>query len=207
MKTIDFDIYITVPKCTTRTRKSNVRSKDGSFSVIANPGSIEEQQKIIKLLRLAKTEGLSVQGDGSCYTRNKLRNRVSDIVITFGKSTRFDVDLIPRPSCTQKKAALDILDSYSKIKKAIVALAEEKEELLDNKRVPIERTYRELKNLVSKHKKEDKSSKTCSCSRRSQIEREVQRLFEEDYFECDDFIQIGRNIIPHNNWNEFTITL
>jgi hypothetical protein len=101
---------------------------DGTFVVVAS----EKNLYVAELVKLAQNIGLTVSGDLSAKTGKPLgdiTNIKKGSVITFGTSSRFDVNWVNDPEYARKKGfcpVYDIVEDWDTIKKAIVAFKENK---------------------------------------------------------------------------------
>jgi len=131
-KRIRFEEEIVLPRFTydeLYQRPKPLLNEKGQFFV-----SISEKTPYVKeLVRQAQNLGLTVSGDGTAQAGGKLgdiRNAEKGDQITFGTSSRFDVNWIARDQyfCQKGYAPVyDIVKDWNKIEKAMKAFAEKKQ--------------------------------------------------------------------------------
>lgn len=112
----------------TQQREENLLNKDGQFFV-----NVSEKHPYVKqLVKKAQDLGLSVSGDGTApvgRTYGDIRNVEKGNQITFGTSSRFDVNWTRRDEyfCQKGYAPVyDIVKDWNKIDKAMKQFAEQK---------------------------------------------------------------------------------
>jgi len=172
--------------------------KDGSFSVIAS--NLSDVQD---LLGRAQDKGLSVSGDTSCKPGASLGSisniQVNDVV-TFGTSTRFDVNWVRRNGYAFENNLIpvyDVVSDWGKIKKAVDEMADEKKILKNAKVRPVERTYRELKlNLVAEKQISDEKKEDL-----------VRQSLPQVVTVGSQFVKIGYTFIPVSDFAPTVIEL
>lgn len=181
-KTFCIDASMKARLCASRNTLRN--ASDGSFAVYLD----ESVVYLKKLVKLAQKNGLTVSGDGS--------NRVSggDItharkgdIITFGTSTRFDVNWIRRNgyACERSIVPIHLVSNWETVKKAVKALAAEKKRLLNNTYyVGNEPNFKDLKSLARKSR---------PCGRRVM---KLENCSGTKAYIHDDFVKVGWDFLP-----------
>ena len=99
---------------------------DGTFAVVVSEKNLYAEA----LVALAQKAGLTVSGDLTARTSGgDITNVKKGSVITFGTSTRFDVNWVNDPEYARKKGfcpVYDIVEDWDTVKKAVVAFKEKK---------------------------------------------------------------------------------
>lgn len=110
-------------------REKSLLSNNGTFGV-----QVTEKHPYVKeLVRQAQNLGLTVSGDGTAPVKGgDIREVQKGDQITFGTSSRFDVNWIKRDQYFCKKGiapVYDIVKDWNKIEKAMKQFADEKKNL------------------------------------------------------------------------------
>jgi len=125
--------------------------RDGSFHVLLD----EDNVYLKELVEEAQNRGLTVSGDTTdCTKGGDITNAVRGDIITFGTSSRFDVNWVKRSRYACEKSFIPIhkISEWKTVMKALKAFAKEKKELLDEVRYYGNKTplFKELKSSVRK---------------------------------------------------------
>jgi len=164
---------------------------NGSFAVVLD----EVNVYLEKLVEKAQKLGLTVSGDGTNRVKGgDIRNAELGDIVTFGTSTRFDVNWIRRAQYACEKSIIPIhrVSDWNRVMKAVKAFAAEKEDLLDNT------TYYGAEPIFKDLKA---ATRSCGCRRTVKARCGSTVLELEDFRGIrgrlhDDFIKIGYDFYP-----------
>lgn len=108
-------------------REENLLSKDGKFFVHLS----EKTPYLKELVRKAQDLNLTVDGDGTAPSRGgDITQATKGSIVTFGSSSRFDMNWIRRDEYACKKGVTpvyDVVKDWNKIEKALKQYAERKQ--------------------------------------------------------------------------------
>lgn len=176
-----------------RSSKKKLRnSNDGSFAVLVD----EPNVYLENLVKEAQNRGLTVSGDGTADVKGGDITTVDyGKIITFGTSSRFDVNWITRQqyACERSIIPIHLLSDWDTVMKALKAFAKEKREL---KRSVYyygnNPTFKDLR-ARSRERRFDSYANSYNC-RRKVVEVEDCRGITARLH--DDFIKVGFDFIP-----------
>ena len=171
--------------------KKQKRNKvDGSFYVLLD----EDNVYLKNLVDEAQNLGLTVSGDGTNNVKGgDIREAKYGDIITFGSSTRFDVNWIKRSqyACERSLIPIHKISDWDTVMSALKAFAKEKKQLKNTLGwyydVSPKDTFKDLKATTRRS-----STYNCGCSRRV-LEVEDCRGIKGRLH--DDFIKVGFDFI------------
>jgi len=174
-----------------RSSKKQPRNKvDGSFAVLLDEPTVYLEE----LVKEAQKRGLTVSGDETARTTGgSIINAGYGDIVTFGTSTRFDVNWIKRSQYACERSIIPIhkISDWDTVTKALKAFAKEKNKLQD------ELYYYNTDGLAFKALKE--ASRKRMYARVDECTCKPKRIYEVE--DCrgirarlhDDFIKVGYN--------------
>jgi len=180
------------------TQKEEKKVKDYKFAVLADTIAVE---KVEALLTYARSNGLTISGDGTNETRwnNQPVGRLAmGEVLLFGTDDRFDIIRVSASTASTKYGKLrgySVVFDYNEIKSAIKGFAKEKSRLLD--KYPVNSDSRTLYEMTLLEKGKSKASK-CSC--------ESKRNVRTDITVMPDWVKVGTQFISKNAADTVVIT-
>ena len=160
---------------------------DGSFAVLLDENNVYLKE----MVKLAQKNGLTVSGDSSaCVSGGDIKAAGLGDIVTFGTSTRFDMNWISRKryACERSIMPIHRASDWSIVKKAIKALAKEKNTLEATRSyVGNYPTYKSLKASARKS--------SCGCTKGRTIIKIEDRCGTNGYLH-NDFVKVGLSFYP-----------